>query len=64
MTLAGDWSTEPTEYDVQRLVDEIRACTDDPVLLNDLFLRANAICNATRNPRLADERAERFANAF
>jgi hypothetical protein len=55
---------EPTEYDVQRLIDEIRACVDDPILLEVLFLRANEICNTTRDSRLADERAERFANAF
>jgi hypothetical protein len=55
---------EPTEYDVQRLIEEIRACVDDPILLEVLFLRANEICNATHDPHLADERAERFANAF
>ena len=48
----------------QRLIEEIQATRDDPVLLEVLFLRANEICNATHNARLADERAERFANAF
>jgi hypothetical protein len=55
---------EPTEDDVRRLEQEISCAPDDPVLLNDLFLRAIEICSATRDPRLADERAERFANAF